>query len=120
MIEKIEPNIIFFGNFISFDWITESLELVQFKFQDTMKSIFFLSFLILCNLKFTQSFNVAQNEKSWQRIQTDLRINGTNDTGTVAFSTSSKKIRGKVTCSNSCDIYLLDFLQFNNVTSFSL
>jgi hypothetical protein len=88
-----------------------------------MKSIFVLTaLLVLFACKFFLTFHttpgISAEEKAWQRISKQLTVNGNKGYGAVDYSKFALQVRGDVTCTALCDIYLLDTAQFENVKLF--
>jgi uncharacterized Fe-S cluster-containing radical SAM superfamily enzyme len=58
---------------------------------------------------------VSAEEKAWQRISKQLTVNGNKGYGAVDYAKAALQVRGQVSCTSTCDIYLVDTVQFENV-----
>jgi uncharacterized Fe-S cluster-containing radical SAM superfamily enzyme len=54
--------------------------------------------------------------ENWEYIRRNLYTNGNNGYSAVDFATYAYQIRGTVTCTRTCDIFLMTGTEFNNVT----
>jgi uncharacterized Fe-S cluster-containing radical SAM superfamily enzyme len=54
--------------------------------------------------------------ENWEYIRRSIYTNGNRGFSAVDFATYAYQVRGVVTCTRTCDIFLVTGTEFNNVT----